>query len=377
MALVLACAAVAAGRFACLPFVALVGSFAVQTHLGLVPVVFGVTGVALAAAAMSSYRSGDPGEWPRFRRTLNIAAWALLASWLLPIAQQLHGDSGNLTALWTFFAVEDHEGQTFRDAFTAWADMMSGVFRPDFYVAWGGRLRRSQSVLSQPWAVAQVLLLGATAVLAGRRGDTARAALAGLLAFASVAALWSVTRIEDDLVDHAVFWMAGLGVLGAAVLIDAAATPLLRRWRPSVRVAAVVCGALWLAAAAAGFQQMRVVVSRSYRPGIEQLAARRLTDALREWMSARDIGKPLVRIDQPTWGIAAGVLLQLQKQGVPFAVERDWISMFTPAVAAAGDETSILTFAGPERRYRLLNEPGHQVIAERGSVSIVLEAGSP
>ena len=70
---------------------------------------------------------------------------------------------------------------------------------------------------------------------------------------------------------------------------------------------------------------------------------------------------------------AAGVLLQLQKQGIPFAVEKDWISMFTAAVAAEGDETSVLTFAGPERRHRLLSEPGQEPIAERDSISIILE----
>ena len=70
---------------------------------------------------------------------------------------------------------------------------------------------------------------------------------------------------------------------------------------------------------------------------------------------------------------AAGVLLQLQKQGIPFAVEKDWISMFTAAAEAEGDETSVLTFAGPERRYRLLSEPGQEPIAERDSISIILE----
>jgi hypothetical protein len=349
----------------------------VQTHLGLVPTVLVLSVVALGTAVATAWRSADRGELVRLRRIVNVSAWLLLLLWILPLAQQLHGTPGNLSALWTFFALEEHSGQDFRDAFTGWADMLSALVRPDFYVAWGGRLRRSQFLLSQPWAVAQVLLVAGVTLLAARRGDRTRFALAGLLTMASLVALWSVTRIEDDLVDHAVFWMAGLGVLNTAVLVDAAVAPLMRTRSVPLGAAGLVCGLLWIIAAALGVQQLRVVVSRSFRPPIEQLAARRLTDALLNHMRIHDIGKPLVRIDQPTWGVAAGVLLQLQKLEIPYAVETDWLSMFTPAVGPAGDETSVLTFAGPERRYRLVNESGHQLIAERGSISIILEAAPP
>ncbi len=240
-------------------------------------------------------------------------------------------------------------------------------------MAWGERLRKSQALWSQGWALAQVLLLGAVTIHAARVRDRFQLALRGLLLLASLVALWSVTCVEEDIADHAVFWISGIGVLNAAVLVEWAVAAFRRPRSLGVRGAALVCAFLWIVAAAIGVQQLRVVVSRSFRPATEQLAARRLSDALKGYMDNHDIGKPLVKIDQPAWGIAAGVLLQLQKQGIPFAVEKDWISMFTAAVAPEGDETSVLTFAGPERRHRLLSEPGQESIAERDSISIILE----
>jgi hypothetical protein len=46
--------------------------------------------------------------------------------------------------------------------------------------------------------------------------------------------------------------------------------------------------------------------------------------------------------------------------------------MFGEPTRPGGDETHMLFFAGPEMRVRLLDQPGHDVIAERDRVSIVL-----
>ena len=58
--------------------------------------------------------------------------------------------------------------------------------------------------------------------IAARAGRRFGAALPALLVVASMTALWSVTRIEDAIVDHEVFSISGFGVLGTAVLLDAA-----------------------------------------------------------------------------------------------------------------------------------------------------------
>jgi hypothetical protein len=377
MAVIVAGAALVAGRTRLLPLLAALATFVVQTHLGLVPTVLAVSALAAAIGIAAAHR-GAFGDASRVWPIVNGTLWLLLLLWLLPIAQQLHQTPGNLWQLWDFFAAGERPGQTFRAAFRAWADMLSAVVRPDMAVAWGTRLRGSEVWWSQSWAVVQTLAVALIGVRAAIAKDAFRGALAGLLLCASLVALWSVMRIEDDIYDHLVFWIGGIGALNAALVADAIVSSA---WRGAAavtpRLSAGVCFALWIAAAAIGFQQLRVVVSRSFRPGAEQLASRRLTDAITPRLENGAIGKPLVKIDQPTWVVAAGVLLQLQKRQAPFAVEEGWWFMFGEPTRPRNDETTELTFAGPEMRVRLLDEPAHEVIAERDRVSIVLARREP
>jgi hypothetical protein len=199
-----------------------------------------------------------------------------------------------------------------------------------------------------------------------------------MLLLASAAGLWSILRIEDVIYDHLVFWLSGIGALALALIVDTGLRVLLRR-EPVVpwRLSAVICIALWLAAAAVGVQQLRVVVSRSFRPGIEPLAARRLGDALIDQFERKGIGRPLVRIDQPVWSIAAGVLLQLDKRQIRFGVDEGWWFMFGGPTRPSGQETSTLVFAGPGIRSQLLDAGNHELLAERDRVSILFNADRP
>jgi hypothetical protein len=83
---------------------------------------------------------------------------------------------------------------------------------------------------------------------------------------------------------------------------------------------------------------------------------------LEAYVDRERIVRPLVRIDQDGWPLAAGVILQLQKSGVPVAVEPDWIPMFTPAFAATGREAVVLAIDGKPQHVRSLGKPGDVVV---------------
>jgi hypothetical protein len=239
-------------------------------------------------------------------------------------------------------------------------------------------MRAASDPWSQAWAIGQTVAVAVILARAILARDRFRTALSALLLIASGVALWSITRIEDDIYDHLVFWVAGIGALEAGLVADAAIGLALRRaWLPAPRHAAAVCLALWLAAAALGFQQLRVVVSRSFRPGIEQLSSRRLADALLPEFERKGLGRALVKIDQPVWSVAAGVLLQLQKHQIPFGVEEGWWFMFGAPARPSGQETSTLIFAAPEMRVRLQDDADHELLAERDRVSIFLLRDQP
>ena len=243
MALIVVSAAIVSGWAELLPLVAVMATFVGQTHVGVLPCVLVVSAIASSAVLAAAIAEGDPGRRRRLIRILGVTLGVLVVLWSVPIWEQLSRRPGNFTRLWQFFAARDGASQPFRSAYAAWTDMLAGIARPDLRLAEGAPFRRSRIPWAEGWAGAQVALLAVTAIVAARAGRRFGAALAALIVVAAMTALWSVTRIEDAIVDHEVFWMSGFGVLGTAVLLDAVmAAGGERRGRASPRVTATLCG---------------------------------------------------------------------------------------------------------------------------------------
>ena len=378
MAIVVVAAAIAAGSIRLLPVLVALASFVVQTHLGLGPAVIAVSGAATAMLIVRAtvIRSeGTTRVWP----ILIAASGLFFVLWMLPLAQEFSRPEGNLTQLWMFFgAGEARPGQPWRISFRTWADMISALPRSDVHVGWGNRYRPDAGPWNQAGAITETTAVAAIALWAALRKERFRAALATMTLIASLVGLWSITRIDDDPYDHLVFWLAGIGTLQLGLIVDAVVRVIPRANRPiPVRLAAVACVLLFGVAVAEGFQGLRVIVSRSFRPGLQQLTARRLADWIAPTLEA-SVERPLVTIDQPAWGIAAGVLLQLRKRQIPYSVEEGWSFMFGPASLRSSDRdvTARLIFAGPELSVRLEGRPGVEKLGERDHVSILLERPS-
>jgi hypothetical protein len=376
MALIVTAADAVSGTPMMLPGVAMFASLVGQTHVGLLPSALAIGSIALAGAAVARPASravsdtamGSRVRHGRFGSPVLITGVVLIVLWIPPIVEQLTSHPGNITQLWTFFVSDPHRGQTFATAVSAWSDMVSGLVRPDFYVAHGWPLRESRVKWSEALAVVQLiglLLSGAWAFRAGRRFE---AALAALLVLVALLALGSATRIEGSVFDHEVFWISALGVLNMALLVGLIAGLVLNRRFPSLSTASIASTICWLSvvwAAVIGVRHLQEAVVHSANPGVESEAARAVADDLQQYLQHEHIIRPLVRIDQDAWGMAAGVILRLQKAGVPVAVEDDWIAMFTPAFAASGQEPVALTVAGKAEHIRMLDKPGDMVIVER------------
>jgi hypothetical protein len=69
-----------------------------------------------------------------------------------------------------------------------------------------------------------------------------------------------------------------------------------------------------------------------------------------------------VLMDQPVWETAAGVVLQLRKQGVSVAVQPGLEHMFAGTAAADGTEDLEVAFCGGPCHERLLSRPGNMVL---------------
>jgi hypothetical protein len=379
LALIIMCAALAAGDVRLLPASALFASFIGQAHIGLVPVTAAVVVAALVFLAACREPGRRPGSTdPGRRRSLavwaNLTAWLLVPVWVLPVAEELTQTPGNMTLVWRFFSGVGRTGQPVEAAFRAAADMLLGVFRPDFHPAWGWLVRPSPSVWPVALAVLETVALAAVGLWAWRAHRRFHAMLAALCGLASIVAFWSATRIFGEIVDHDVFWASALGSIGVAIILGAVASKG-DRWLsvrfPTGEITAAMCVVFAVASIALGFGELRTLEQRSHTLDAEQTAVRALTRDVRIGLGQLRIQRPLFRLDGEAFGIGSGVVLQLQKARTSFAVTDYLISLFGRPFAASGDEDADLTICGEAMHRQLAARSNNFTVAQYESIFFV------
>ena len=199
------------------PWLALVASFAVQTHVGLVP---GVV-MALAFAVFVSVWRQRHGQVPlraderrTIRRSVAVSIAITVVVWLPPVIQQLTSQEGNLTSLARFFT-RPGSPHTFSEAITNTALqatlMVRGVFDPISLRADG----------HQGLVLAVVLTVGAFAgaVAAARKARATDVHLLLILVAVELAVgIYAVTHVVGPIQFYLVQWISAVGfVLWLAV----------------------------------------------------------------------------------------------------------------------------------------------------------------
>ncbi len=355
-ALAVVAAAVASGDNGLLPLGVGLASFVMQTHLGVVPTALAVSAV-LALATWQAAREATPRSW----RAVIAAAAVAAVLWAVPLSEQVSASPGNMTAMWRFFSSSDRGHQTMAATYAAWSDMVTGIARPDFQVAGGSPFRRSRWRPARTVAGGEVAALTAIALIARRRRRRFEAAFASVLLLALAIAFAAVTRIHDDIIDHEVFWISALGALVAATIAAAAVSVA---WRSEAPKQLVACAAVCACAAAAyvGFGELSAITKRTFDPDPARRAAAVIGDALERRVRSTGV-RPLIQIDQNEWSVAAGALLHLQRSRLAFAVEDDWLVMFTEHARSTGAEIDRITITGPSGHYLLTSRREGETIA--------------
>jgi hypothetical protein len=355
-------------------------SLAAQTHVALLPIALMLGGAAFARVVWNT-PPVPPAGTSRLRAVI-LTLIVLLVCWLPPLIEQLTSRPGNMTQIFNFFVHDSGQGQTGGNALSAWSDMLTGVARRDFYVAHGWKFLESPVRWAEPLALLQLLALALFSAHALRTRKRFEAMLALVLLASGLLALWSASRIEGAIFDHEVFWISGVGAMTAAVVIAfalefAAGFARSEYTLPRLPPTALAC-ALIAIAAYRGTSELMHIVRTSQHPDEESAMTNTLSNDLEAYLTKNGAGRPLVRIDQDTWGIAAGVILRLQKDGFALAVEDDWLPMFTPVFKRNGGESMDLTIAGKAQHVRMEGTAGDEVVIARDPMYVHRSsAGSP
>ena len=377
----------ARGHWSTLVWVAVVGSYLVQTHIGALPLVGLVGLVALAAIVVARRRGGDAGARGRRRTVVSTAAAvaALLAVWLAPVAQQLIAapGEGNLGRLLDFFTSGGSEGSS-----PTWGQSVTAVGRVLGLAPYGwatGPLEMDlgyrpvtlvAGVALQALAVVLLLVL-ARRVRSAEVGWSAAAVGAGL-----VAAVVSVHTVTGPVYWYLVVWVAALPastVLAAVVALDAwtrRVSPI-RRPGPLVRRTTVAAVAVLLVGSAAGasWSLANAVGGLPDSTGVRGALA-----DLHDQLPAAGDGRVvhLTIATHELWPVATGVAEELAAAGWEIQVSQDSADLFGSdrvGDPAAADAVVVLVAAGqapPDLGVPV--EPAGTTSSELGPVDLLVGA---
>jgi hypothetical protein len=371
---------VTCGDWWAIPWLGVVGSFVVQTHVGLAPGVAFLVGFVTIVCVVRRRRAAAPPDGAD-QRTLG---WALLVgvavtvvAWLPPLIEELTTSRGNLSQLLEFFTRHgtDH---TLSEGVTNTALQSTLMVRG---------LLSSVSLMADAHQgltlalVVSAIALGCAIAAAVRARATDTLLLIGLGVAELAVGVYAVMKIAGPVQYYLVQWISAIGfVLWIAVGragLDAARAPTARSWRSPARrrgalaVALVVLGVLTMRALPghAGLINENLDVPNN-RALFGHVPARQLLAATR---SGRTV---VLRNDVPTgWEVLAADALLLEQHGrtVRIASTRETRLLFDDArlvsrASDAGRDADVLSFRDRDRPNL---RPGDTVVAPQGEWLVV------
>lgn len=332
---ILLAARAAAGSWLSAAWAAVAATFVVQTHLGAgitVVAVFGLAFVVGVAGWKYRDRAAQPGHGRRTRAAFGLAAILLGLFWVPPLVEQATHSPGNVTLLARFFrdshpefdATVDHSlGTASEQVATELAAVPFG--RPSM----DGGNEPVRNALALIGMLAAVI----AAVVGWRRRNRFLASLGVLSLGACGAAVWSTTRVVGEVLPYLVVWT---GVLLLPVWIAGG----LLVGRPAPRLLAITVGLLGTVLA---WSMLRAPLP----PIGDSPDVRTVTALARPWLAARGAHQVRIRIgEHDRWPLAAGLINELEQDGVDVTVDREWASLFGDQFAPTNRETAEVWVTG-------------------------------
>jgi hypothetical protein len=359
------------------PWLALVASFAVQTHVGLAPGVAMAIGFAVGASVLRQRRREAPlGE--RERRTIRRAVAASLSVavlvWLPPLVEQLTSRDGNLTLLWRFFT-RPGSPHTLFEGLDHTALQATLIVRS---VLTPISLRADTHQGLALGLVVTSIAFGVAVWLARRARATDTLLLLTFVAVELLVGVYAVTRIAGPIQFYLVQWISAVGfvlwfALGKAAIEFARTRWSDVAWRGSAtRAGAVVVLLVLCVSTIRAFPGHAGLVNEDLDvPNNRQLFGYVPT---RQLLSATREGRTVVlRLDSVTaWEVMAADALLLEQQGRRVQVVETPVTrlLFDDALLVRGapSGSQILAFRDRPRPHLTA---GATLVANQGEWSIV------
>jgi hypothetical protein len=374
------CAAVGAGNPRFLPLATLAASFLVQTHVGTTPGVTALGFAALATALVRQRGNAEPSSSSAWRRGAAMSVGVLAVLWAPVVLEQLSSPVGNLTKLVRFFG-EQTEQHTFGATFAAISGHFSMIAHTD--ASYGIHAGASDVLLGSELArgamAAMVASLALPFVLGRFRGDAYAVSGAIVAAIGTVVAVVASTRVVGPLFSYLFIWTAGLGTLSAALCAAEAGAWLklaVLRLQSGPRLNKLATSlapsvALLVSASALRGTMRALPPAPPYLFTLPASNITALAAPIAEHVRSRRWTRPVIQLaSHDAWGIVAGVLVALSKQGTPFFVDEEWVFMFGSHLRVRGKPDGIIVFGDQALQAESCNKRGYFLLGEHGGTFV-------
>ncbi len=307
------CAFLSMGKIGHLPIVIILGSFLIQTHVGVVPVVLSLI-IASFISCVFTEKLWTEEKRRRLKYALASALIAVLAMWALPVYEEITNYPGNLSRIFMFF--------THPRATAGWED---ALYRISVQLSWilpslPDIPRFEYELLALLFAGAQLLGLVFIFIKAGRQGEALRARISLLGIVAILVACWAASKIEGDIFDYLVFWLSSLGCLNLSLFLAALYEYLEKRTKFISATAKPVFLGIFFALIIACLSQFVINLPKpTQQSRIELFSA-----ALIKYLKDHQITRPVFLFNWSHWTTDASLILQLHKKHIPFATRNGW-----------------------------------------------------
>ena len=368
-------AAGAAGSTPALVGALVVGSYAVQMHLGTAPTVAAVAAAAFAIRAANHYldrrRAPADTQTPLVPWTSPLM-WAglglLVLMWIPPGIDELTGHPGNMTTLWLFFAA-DYPKHPILQAVSVLGRLVTPYEWPRLTIIDISRVSTAYITIALVFVGLSVGLAAIGTLLRDRSAQ----AIGTIVAVAALAVTISIRDVEGYLYGYLLQWATCLPlVLGIGWLGLIANLPQIRSRVPRFareRGVAVLAGVVAAISAISVVGLLTLPAIRTAAP--DSRAAWTLISAALDGQPKQPV---LVDIYTPdTWVVAAGVALQLVKDGRPIRVRDEWVYMFGRQARMTGSESVVIAFVDlPDSAAYAALHPGAELLGKTEAHSIFL-----
>ena len=353
-----------------LPYMVVVGTFAVQAHVGYAALVVGIGACAglLAwwSATTRASATGPVGAQPRVtgvRRTVLISVAVGVGLWLPPIIQQITGDHGNLGEL-VAYALDPVE--PFAGWPTAWGIMGTELGFPGAWLAGGDDGFFGTATSSAVPALMLVLLTAVLGWAATRRGVPSAGRLATLAILATGLGVVSTARITGPIWNYVMRWW---WVIAAVMWLSVAWSTwsLVRQ----TRARTVIVGASLAVGAILSITLAWRGTSVRLPEELHAAAVAELRDELDQSLD-RDVRYLLEWVDRRGWGgVGQGLFLDLRRRGFSVSVPESESPAFDPWHIARADQVDarVLVFGSEDLLSGALPPPDATLVAQHDPLS--------